>query len=276
VTNVGKYFDRVGTIGDFGVEVEVEFLNDEMQYSPQDRWGVEVDGSLRGASREYVLRHPQNLPEAIDSVTHLYDAMDDRGHRIRDSVRAGVHIHLNCQQMDMRQLMSIITTFLLFETPLVATCGDGRSGNMFCLRSYDAEFWLFRVIDFFKTGQCGYINTDDIRYSALNLKALSSYGSVEFRTLRTPVTAQPLIDWITAISRLKDYALSFRDPRDLIFACSQTSYRELFIAAFGQDMCDKVPIPEEDWDYLRRDALDRAQILAFSVNETTWKKVWRL
>lgn len=274
MVKVGEYFGHRGTAGEFGIEVEVEFLNYCID-NVGDKWRVENDGSLRGASREYVLAQPLSVNNAKTAVESLYSLFEQNEARIRDSVRAGVHIHMNCQKMTIRELASVVTGYLLFELPLINFCGAGRQGNMFCLRSFDAEAWLERVINFFTSGEGAFLGSDDIRYSALNLLALRRYGSIEFRSLRTPTNPEVLNEWIDALVSLRDWCVKLNDPMEIVYAMSQDSYEKTFVNVFGEVLHKKVGMSNTDWDLSRRICTDQAQLFAGSMSEKVWKKVWK-
>src|SRR3546814_17797876 len=90
-------------------------------------WNNERDGSLQGAeTAEYVLKKPSSLKEvrtALDYIDLMYKAPNTQ---VDDTVRAGVHVHVNCQHLTMTQLYSFMTFYLILENVLVGWCGQDR------------------------------------------------------------------------------------------------------------------------------------------------------
>src|SRR3990172_9397067 len=104
---------RKRTAGDVGVEIEVEGRN--LPYT-EKYWKREADGSLRGPENaEYVLRKPATLTQlkmALKSLAIDYRASEAK---VDESVRAGVHVHVNVQHMNMVEVYNFITLYLILE-----------------------------------------------------------------------------------------------------------------------------------------------------------------
>jgi hypothetical protein len=204
------------TDGELGIEIEVEGNN-----LPEDTpkgWMREHDGSLRGESAEYVLSEPLSHGDAMDAVDRLEEKFKQAGSKVKDSVRAGVHVHVNVQHLTDLELINFITCYLILEDLLVKFCGEDREGNLFCLRLKDAEYPLFSLIQGIKLRSVhgGYFNNDDLRYSSMNLKALATYGSLEFRSMRTGTDFQRIKDWATILYDLRERSREFANPRQII------------------------------------------------------------
>lgn len=169
---------RASTSGDVGIEIEVE--GDNLP-RPDEYWRCERDGSLRGESMEYVLEEPLKLPKALDALAHL-DACYIRGNtNVHESVRAGVHIHINVQKLTVVELFSFMTAYLILEDLLIKYCGEYREGNLFCLRTRDAEFLLHTLEGVASKKNYEAFSSDMLRYASMNVCSLWRYGSLEFR-----------------------------------------------------------------------------------------------
>ena len=122
--------------GDIGVEIEVEGIGIP---AARKYWSNEEDGSLKGESREFVLKEPSTLEGVKDALGYLDALYTANETTVHDSVRAGVHIHINCQKLTMTQLYNFMVVYLILENVLVKWCGNYRQGNLFCLKASDAE-----------------------------------------------------------------------------------------------------------------------------------------
>ena len=125
--------------------------------------------------------------------------------------------------MDIKKVFNYITLYLIFEDLLLSWCGEDREGNLFCLRAKDAEWLLVSLIEdkksfgkFYKTGHKG-----TFKYSAMNVAALTYYGSLEFRSLRTPSSPSPIKEYVNLLLHLKKVALKATDTKDFIAGCSK-------------------------------------------------------
>lgn len=203
--------------GEIGLEIEVEGTN--LPRALSNLWRVDKDGSLRGESFEYVLAKPLSVNMVQKALNHLEEAYKHCGSVVNNSVRAGIHVHINVQEMTLMQLWTFITLYYTLEGMLVKWCGKEREGNFFCLRCQDAEAVLFYLSRAIKTGKLNAIATDEIRYASLNLNAVVKYGSVEFRSMRSTTDFKSVMDWVCVLKRIKDQSLKFNTPLEVVDAC---------------------------------------------------------
>src|SRR5574341_1811147 len=98
-----KYPNDLGIHQEIGIEVETEgnFLPNVVP-----SWNIKHDGSLRGNSKEYVLKAPCSRIKAKEKLDLLYDALKVNG--IDDSKRCGVHIHLNVRNNTIEETFNIV------------------------------------------------------------------------------------------------------------------------------------------------------------------------
>lgn len=219
---VNAYFRHNSKPGEVGIEIEME--GDGILWmcgEEGETWSLHHDGSLRGNSAEYVLTRPVKRNEVDASLTMLKSNLDFYGFTIHDSIRAGVHAHINVGDLTFTQVLSFACAYFVLEIPLVNWCGPNRVGNHFCLRTTDAEYLVDHIIDVYKLGAFRDFNTDAIRYASLNFKALPRYGSLEFRALQTSPDFNVISDWVKVLLNIKDYSLKYKHPRELIDEFSQ-------------------------------------------------------
>ncbi len=197
--------------GDFGIEIETE--GKRLPQVSAQVWRMENDGSLRGVFPdtrcEYVLPKPVTMKVAKESIKHLIQCGVDQATEWKFSFRTSVHVHLNVLDMEEDALYALIYTYVLLEEVLHNYCGKERKHNRFCLRVQDAEDTIAPMVHLFKNGPyrfAGAWNGDRIRYAAMNLDALTKYGSLEFRGMRGTIDQGVLNNWLSALYNLRAYA----------------------------------------------------------------------
>ena len=259
--NIKDLFGLVHTPGSIGIEVEIEGENLPMNLVGAD-WRMEHDGSLRDEAMEYVFNGPVDLRETYKRLDQLDKAFKRRGSVIYDTGRAGVHVHVNVQPMTVKEVGCFITLYYIFENILLDFCGEDRVGNLFCLRTCDAEGAIPLIIKAFNNNKLQGLGTDDIRYAAMNLNSLPKYGSVEFRAMRSTGDMSLIKKWVRYLLALKKYSLQYEDPRAVVESMSGISPEVMFKEVFGnksdlvyneEDMYEGVRYAQDfaygvDWD----------------------------
>lgn len=252
--------------GDVGIEIELEGHN--LPHTP-DFWNMERDGSLLGESMEYVLRKPSTAEEATKALQYLKGLFKVNQTVINDTVRAGVHIHINCQKLTYVQLYNFFTLFLILETPLVKWCGEGRSGNLFCLRCKDADYLLTSLRQAVKEKEFLKIfKTDDLRYAAMNVKALGQYGSLEFRTLRSCADLTRVDKWFKVLLGLRHHAEALDNPMEIISKFSYLGPNE-FAKKYLGDFYNELDLENLHTDM--HEGMRNAQHVAFACED--WNRL---
>lgn len=221
--------------GDLGIEVEVEG-NRKLPTHINDNWKVLRDGSLRGEALEYVFATPLKREEAFEQVEILYGLLEDK---IIDSMRAGVHVHINCQKLTVRQLFTFMAAYYCIEDLLTEDAGEERAGNLFCLRLSDADYVNLGIMSCLNAksfaADNGIFSNENLRYSAMNLVSLSKFGSVEFRTLRTPQDGKKVIEWADTLLTLRENAVKhFNSPAELLASMSANGGTEVVNKLLGK------------------------------------------
>lgn len=239
--------------GKYGVEIEVEGSN---LPTPKKYWRVEHDGSLRGQSCEYVMAVPRSLNGTITSIKSLKHAFKLSGGSINKSNRTGVHVHVNVQKLTAKELFTFITAYLVLEDLLVDWCGKYRVGNLFCLRTKDADYFYEYLSGVMGHKELVALGNDDIRYCSINLASLRKYGSVELRAMRGSSNLDDVIDWVKIVDRVFTRSLEeFNDPRTVIEAMSFSSPKEFIQRLLGDLSGALLGIPkveEKVWGGVRR------------------------
>lgn len=267
VKDVMRLPARRTTPHDIGLEIEVE---GRRLPAPVRWWRRDRDGSLRGAeSMEYVLERACTLEEVELALKHLDECYKERRSIVDDTVRAGVHVHINCQQLSMRELYNFFTLYLVLENILIKYCGEYREGNLFCLRCQDAEMLLYELIAAAKDKAfVHHFHSDEMRYASMNVKALGDYGSLEFRAMRSTRDLNAILDWVKILYNLRTVAKDFDSPVQIIEEVSGLGREAFLQKCLG-------PFAEffngvDGVDDLLYEGVQLSQCLAYCVNWKDW------
>ncbi len=196
-----------------GLEVEVEA---EAPLGACRGWAQVSDGSLRGPYNvEYVLRSPKNLESSLKLIQKLRETLEPS--KVIDSIRAGVHVHVNVKDLTMEQLLSYAMFYYILEEALVGYCGSNRVGNHFCLRMKDAEGHITNLANFFNKGNLRHLYPlEQMKYASCNFYALVVHGTLEFRSLQTHPNLVKMDEWVCLLYHLKQEAKKVGQPESII------------------------------------------------------------
>lgn len=254
---------RLHTDGEVGIEIELEGFNIEKRECSV--WAVERDASLRGEdTAEFVFKNPLKFNEVGKAITKLKTRL--RNSTLVPSIRTGVHVHINVQDMELFDLAKFVTTYLVVEDLLLDVCGEGRQSNLFCLKGCEAEYMVGQATKFFRDGEVEHIGTDAIRYSGINLAAIRKYGSVEFRSLRTPQDLSDINKWVKALKGIKDVSQEWATPADIISGYSgfdKADFLKKVLPTYAEQLMSTT-----GWEAKLQRGMRSAQDLAFS---QTWE-----
>jgi len=209
--------DKALQKGEVGIEIEIEGkrLPGVSCEPPPEPWLYKPDHSLRGAENgEYVLSKAIDFTEVPQALSKLWDVFEACKTKFDDSNRTSVHIHLNCQRWHLNRLASFAAINFILEEVLTEWCGEHRVGNLFCLRTKDAEAivtWLKKFVQMDGTSEI----PDGLHYAGFNVNALQKFGSVEIRTLRGVSNPNVIQDWVGIYERLYNLSAEFKDPTEI-------------------------------------------------------------
>lgn len=231
---MNKPLAREVVAGDIGIEFEIEgrklvtggHLDGIMGEVSGSSWQSKEDGSLRGG-REYVLRKPCNIDEVVPLVTGFFDRVSSSSMQIINSNRCSTHVHINVSNCKVNEITSMIALWITFEQALVNWCGLDRQKNHFCLSSNDeqgmVESWRYFLRDgSFPRGR-------GLKYTALNILTLRTFGSLEFRCGAASNEPTQPISWIKFLHYMCDYAKTvYANPVMLAYDMSERGPVEIF------------------------------------------------
>jgi hypothetical protein len=224
--------ERYGVVhkeGDIGIEIEVEghgyrdFLDPEMDMGEAEvanNWLLKGDGSLRGEDHgEFVIARPVGVKKVRKALEELVAWVRERK-RIKwePSQRCGVHIHVNVQEMTEETVLTYGTMALLLEPLLLQYSGVHRVGNIYCMSAQDAHAIIGQLMFCAKQGTYRHLS-ENYKYSSVNFLPITRYGSVEFRSMRTPElhdVVNVIEDWAHICHRIKEASQMYASPSDII------------------------------------------------------------
>lgn len=259
-----SYYGLGEVDGEVGIEIEVE--GHDLPDAPKG-WRREHDGSLRGESAEYVLREPIDREDVQEYLHRITGAYKGNGSVINDSYRTSTHVHLNVQYFTFTQVYNVLTLYYMFEEYLVKHCGDNRVGNLFCLRLTDAEGVVPILREAAIKGSYNNLLTERIRYAAVNLNALGKYGSLEFRSMRGTENMKDIETWVNLLLRIKDAALEYDDPTQIVDEISQLGAKGLAEKVFG-DLLQTLPL-DDLWEEVVFKNMRAIQTIAYAIDWET-------
>jgi hypothetical protein len=202
--------------GEIGLEIECEGRN--LFYTPFTWWTTHDDHSLRAVDDhkpvEYVLKVPVSEADLHKALMYLARKLKDSQSEISESTRTSVHVHVNCQDMTIRELYCYICLYLIFEELLVDFSGPNRAGNLFCLRAKDSEFFIQMLESVLKNSNFKQWK-EDYRYTACNVNSILKFGSLEFRSMRGCVDIEAIETWVSLLLCIKKASNKYESPIEI-------------------------------------------------------------
>lgn len=252
------------TDGDLGIESEVEGFN-----LPQQVTGFHAthDGSLRGEALEYVFKKPESIERADKLVKMLCLKLNTKNSQARITERCGIHVHVNVQNLDVKEMWNFVTLYYLYEEMLVHYCGKEREGSLFCLRAKDTDWiidYLVQAATVNPRRMARLFNTDMLRYSALNFKALYQYGSLEFRSMRGSDDFDVIKPWYTILVQLRDHAKQYDSPLHVLETFNRYGDEQFTRLVFG-DLFDTFTQGVDYLDMLRS-SIENVEDIAYAID----------
>ena len=260
--NIKEIFGLAPAGGAIGLEVEVEGRG--LPHGGLHLWNVEGDGSLRNGL-EYVLKRPLGLAGIDKALAQLSEALARPRTEVKQSARTSVHVHINVQRLTKKELYNFITAYLVIEDVLTRFCGVEREGNLFCLRARDAEHMMDVLVEAVRRKDMSHLSNDNHRYAALNLCALSRFGSLEFRAMRGSASFNTVKEWASMLLLLRNRAKAFNSPQEIIRSFSISGGGKDFLQQLVGVRADLLTPLCPDLDDLLLSGMRNAQDVAYAI-----------
>lgn len=244
--------------GDVGIEIELEGTN--LPVVNDLYWMTTNDPSLKGGkeAHEYVLNCPVKI-SVLQSVLEDFKSNFKKS-EVDHSIYSGTHVHINVQNLTLKQLINYICAFIIVEELLVDWCGEVRTGNHFCLRTSDARWLIDYIRNTILDERVSNFDTDTIRYSSINLKAIPRYGSLEFRTLDSTLDIQRMMTWVNVLLHIRDKSIAYPSPDVMLSQVSMKGSGAFVREILGPYYNTFISC---GWEKKVREGIIRAQDIAF-------------
>lgn len=199
-----------------GIEIECERATNHGRHPPlmDNCWIVQTDGSLRNDGLEFITQRGLTGTQASSALKVLNQVFQECYPDIEANARTGVHIHLNFLDKGPSELGALLLLYALFEKSLFKFSGS-RQRNIFtvpmrtsftiipellraCVKPPSRADHIVRL-----AGTCP-------KYSALNVGALRSHGTVEFRHMAGTAHPIEVLPWLDVVLSLHHYAMSHK------------------------------------------------------------------
>ncbi len=201
-----------------GVEVEVEGCSKNLPTAKKETgyWTAKEDNSLREGGREFVFAEPLFGADVVAAIRFLCEEAEKQKWVI--SERTGIHVHVDMRGMELEKFQNFCVLYALTEPLIYRWVGDKRERNIHCLPWYIADADLEQISAIFRQPKTAMNNIKNInRYAGLNLNSLLSFGTAEFRQLKTTFSADRILEWINILLSLRLAANAWQgDPAQLI------------------------------------------------------------
>lgn len=214
----------------FGVELEIENVNWPVEGICSKQMTVTTDGSLRNNGYEYITK-PMNIPSLSDCLQLFFKRTGASEKNY--SERCSVHVHVNCQDLTISQLYSILLLYQVVERLFYRWVGDNRDENIFCVPWHQTNLpnriLNNKALTNIKKWQ---------KYSGLNLLPINTYGTIEFRHMAGTHDWTKIIKWCEFINSLFTYgaANSMEDIKAKVLSLNSNSMYDRFLYdVFGDD-----------------------------------------
>lgn len=203
---VPKAHTALPEYGSVGIELELEGRE---EWPNVGGWTQVPDNSLRNGL-EYVFSAPQGGAKAVQSIKNMAATL--RENPPNNSFRCSTHCHMDVSDLEFSELKRVVMAYTMFEPVMFDHCSLERRYSNFCTPFFQNTY-LPRLFS------QAMANGDDVRkvralmnwpkYTALNLKPLTSYGSIEFRGSHALTTEEELLGLPQRLLHLKRVAKEF-------------------------------------------------------------------
>lgn len=195
----------------YGMEVEVENAHRSPATAgdPLFKWRLEHDGSLRNSGMEFI-SPPLTSAALVEQIEMLWPDIENGPYRT--GVRTGIHVHVNAQEMTLREVKAVVALYCLVEPLLFGYCGPAREHNNYCVPLYLAPDEVEKLAALRNLDNA----VDFCKYSALYLGPLARFGTIEFRQAPTFRLQSQVSQWLRMIEALVEKALELGSPQEVM------------------------------------------------------------
>lgn len=241
-----------------GIEIEVE---KQKEITIPSFWKQEGDQSLRHGGKEFKTV-PVTPEQAYKALAVMYALM---GKESSFSWRCGLHVHVNCTELQEEELKRFTTLFLLLEGMLFAVAGKDREQNHNCVPlchstlTHKLHQYLTGSLSIKELVNCwngGGGHAAIYKYSAVNFARLSDLGTVEFRHLGGTQELSVVNLWLALIISMYAYAIMTTKEelhKTILDLNTSRSYFSFVKGIFGKEITAEL---QENMDVSFTEALE--------------------
>jgi len=257
-----------------GIEVELEGLPKTAFKNNLKYWEFRQDGSLR----DYVGRATELVSSRMfgKDILNALDELNTFGTKFTPSLseRTSIHIHLDVRNLSKEQVLTLVFVYLIYEQMYFAMAGMERKNSNFCVPLSKTIHELSNIAKTFskRTGEedLHYYLGEFSKYSALNLRAIRKFGTLEFRHYPGEFRKNKILEWINAIMALKRFTIRDNMTLDDIFNEINNDFSK-----FTNNVFRKTIIPSFVNDKFIQDGLISSGMLLSSLKEHQKNKKYR-
>lgn len=184
-----------------GVECEIEAVRDWDIVHCNKYFQITTDGSLRNRHQPNGLGHefisiPLKRDELVNAFTKLQAGL--KFHKDEDpfSSRTSTHVHINCLNLELEQIKTIVLLYALFEEFFFSLVKPDRRDNIHCVPLTETSMAIHY------SRPLPYMIQYWHKYTAINLKRLQDLGTLEFRHLHGTGDEKEFDVWLKVLENL--------------------------------------------------------------------------
>lgn len=274
MTTIQEYFKLDPFEGEVGLELELE-SEKEWKYIDAPNWLAKHEGSLRGHAMEFVTgRGLFNDRSKLPHIKALTDKLPVENLDI-DSPRCSLHVHVNMQKKTLTETLTAMCAYWLVENLLTKFCGEHREGNLFCLRLQDAEGILKHLCADIKQRQPFVTllsGREDLawRYGAMNVTALQTFGSLEFRAMRCIVDPVLIDMWSSELCHLCNIGKRIATPSEFFDQVFAQPKEYIMYLLFREEFRQKL-MDIRHWKDMIEENIGAVCSMAYAADWKTWE-----
>lgn len=238
MTTIQALVGNEAVAGTLGIEIETESA-EEYRVPAILGWRAERDGSLRDFGREYITVGCVTRDGLKDSLNNWKTGLGNVHRKLRtNSISTSVHVHVNVQDHTPLEALNFYLTSILFENVLANYAGPDRVGNLFCLRTVDAEDQYNSIKAHVKEASNEFdllrsFNPNNYKYSNINTVPITGQGSMEFRVMRGTTDPEEINLWGMSLADMQGFSRQFSNPVDIVRKMRELGPDGLLASAFG-------------------------------------------
>ena len=189
-----------------GVEIEAE--NPEtLNIEQKEIWYQVGDGSLKINGKEFIFRRPV----ASKDIFYCLKLIEPNLKNALFNIRTGFHVHTDVTRLESLKILSIILHSYLCES-LLFQFKQERYASPFCTPITD----MLSIDNFFNLLKLDhgaiFVNT---KYISINVRTISTKGSIEYRLFPATNNINDYIDYINAVLCIRKYATNKKTLTEL-------------------------------------------------------------